>query len=141
MSERSGAGHLFIALGGFYAAAAVGAGAFGAHGLSTRLDPHAVDLWQTAARYLMFGGLGLIAAGTLERLWAERLLYASGWSLAAGSLIFSGTLFALALGAAPALGAVTPVGGLLLIAGFLAIAWAAIDRHLEAGDAPEADGR
>ena len=130
-------GHLFVAAGAVYAALAVAAGAFGAHSLAGRLDPRSLELWESAARYLMYGGLGLIAAGMLERVWAERLLVAAGWCLALGALVFSGTVFALALGAPRILGAVTPVGGLLLIAGFAAVAWAAVDRHLEAGEAAE----
>jgi uncharacterized membrane protein YgdD (TMEM256/DUF423 family) len=123
--------HFAIILGAVYCALAIGAGAFGAHGLASRLDGRALDLWETAARYLMYSGLGLLAVGILNELWHERLLNAAAWSLALGGLIFSGTVFALALGGPRILGAVTPVGGLLLIAGFLAFAWTAIARHLE----------
>ena len=38
-------------------------GAFGAHTLAGRLEPHALALWETAARYLMYGGFALILAG------------------------------------------------------------------------------
>jgi uncharacterized membrane protein YgdD (TMEM256/DUF423 family) len=130
-------GHLFIAVGGFFAALAVAAGAFGAHGLADRLEPAALATWETAARYLMYAALGLVAVGVLERLWAQRLLYAGGWSLMAGALVFSGTLFAVALGGPALLGAVTPLGGLLMIAGFLSLTWAAIDRHLETAEDEE----
>jgi len=130
-------GHLFVAAGAVYAALAVAAGAFGAHTLAGRLDPRSLELWESAARYLMYGGLGLVACGVLERLWAERLLIAAGWCLALGAPVFSLSVFALALGGPQILGAVTPVGGLLLIAGFAVIAWAAIDRHLEAGEEAE----
>lgn len=130
-------GHLFVAAGAVYAALAVAAGAFGAHTLAGRLDPRSLELWESAARYLMYGGLGLVACGVLERLWAERLLVAAGWCLALGAPVFSLSVFALALGGPQILGAVTPVGGLLLIAGFAVIAWAAIDRHLEAGEEAE----
>jgi uncharacterized membrane protein YgdD (TMEM256/DUF423 family) len=123
--------HFAIITGAFYCALAIAAGAFGAHGLSSRLDAQALDLWETAARYLMYAGFGLLAVGILDELWHERLLTAAAWSLALGGLIFSGTVFALALGGPRVLGAVTPVGGLLLIAGFLAFAWTAIARHLE----------
>lgn len=124
-------GHLYIALGAFLGACAVAAGAFGAHALADRLDAGALALWETAARYLMYGAVGIVATGILERLWAQRLLVAAFWCLLAGTVIFSGTVFALAVGAPRFLGAVTPIGGLLLIAGFLLLAWAALDRHLE----------
>lgn len=124
-------GHLFIAIGAVLAASSVAAGAFGAHGLADRLDPRSLELWETAARYLMYAALGMVATGTLERVWAQRLLVAAGWCLLAGAVVFSGTVFALAIGAPRVLGAITPIGGLLLIAGFLLLAWAALDRHLE----------
>lgn len=124
-------GHLFITFGALLAAASVAAGAFGAHGLAARLDPRSLELWETAARYLMFGAIGLVVIGILERLWAERTLLVAGWCMLAGALIFSGTVFALALGAPRVLGAVTPIGGLLLIVAFLIVAWAAVSRHLE----------
>jgi len=122
---------LAILIGAIYCALAVAAGAFGAHGLAERLDPRALELWETASRYLMYSGLGLLAVGILDELWHERLLTAAAASLAIGGLVFSGTVFALALGAPRFLGAVTPLGGLLLIAGFLAVAWTAIARHLD----------
>jgi uncharacterized membrane protein YgdD (TMEM256/DUF423 family) len=123
-------GHLFITFGALLAAASVAAGAFGAHGLAARLDPRSLELWETAARYLMYGAVGLIGIGILERLWAERTLVVAGWCMLAGALVFSGTVFALALGGPRVLGAVTPIGGLLLIIAFLLVAWAAISRHL-----------
>lgn len=123
--------HFAIITGALYCAIAVGAGAFGAHGLGNRLDARSLELWETAARYLMYTGLGLLAVGILDELWDERLLHAAGGALALGGLIFSGTVFALALGAPKWLGAVTPIGGLLLITGFLAFAWTALARHFD----------
>jgi uncharacterized membrane protein YgdD (TMEM256/DUF423 family) len=116
----------WIALGAFGAALAVAAGAFGAHALAGRLDAHALSLWETAARYLMYGALGLLALGLAARPAPPRGLAAAGWCLLAGTLIFSGTVGALALGGPRWLGAVTPIGGLLLIAGFLLFGWAAL---------------
>jgi uncharacterized membrane protein YgdD (TMEM256/DUF423 family) len=118
--------------GALCCALAVAGGAFGAHALAARLDPRALQLWETAARYLMYGGLGQLAAGLLApaavRAGGRRLPAASaaGASLLAGSLLFGGTVAALALGAPRWLGAVTPLGGLLLIAGFLLLALAGL---------------
>ncbi|HEV7786363.1 MAG TPA: DUF423 domain-containing protein [Thermoanaerobaculia bacterium] len=119
----------WIALGALMAALAVVCGAFGAHALAARLDAHALGLWETAARYLMYGGLGLALLGLFARLIAPhsaRPLGAAGWCLLVGSLIFSGTVFALALGSPRWFGAITPIGGTLLIVGFLLFAWSAI---------------
>jgi uncharacterized membrane protein YgdD (TMEM256/DUF423 family) len=109
-------------------AVAVAAGAAGAHALRTRLDPWSLDLWETAVRYLVIGGLGLLAAGLGGERGSARAWWAAGGMLAAGTLIFSGTVGAIALGAPRWLGAVTPIGGVLLIVGFLAMAWAALRR-------------
>ena len=114
----------WLGWGALCCATSVVAGAFGAHGLENRLDSDALTLWETAARYLMYAGLGLMLMGV-------RSVSATGlpWSrilLLAGAVVFSGTLFALALGAPRWLGAVTPLGGLGMILGFLLFAWSAL---------------
>ncbi|MDX1501047.1 MAG: DUF423 domain-containing protein [Thermoanaerobaculia bacterium] len=116
---------MWIAAGSALCALAVAAGAFGAHGLKTRLDPAALELWETAARYLIYGGFGLLVYGVVARFAPRPLPPAAGWCLLAGAVIFSGTVFLLALGGPRWLGAVTPLGGVLLIAGFLLFAFAA----------------
>ena len=112
-----------LVLGALACAAAIGAGAFGAHGLRARLDARSLELWETAARYLMYGGLGTLLTG-LAALHAPsgRMLPWSGALLLAGAAVFSGTVFALALGGPRWLGAVTPIGGLLMIVGFVLFA-------------------
>ena len=117
--------HAALWVGPGLCALSVIAGAFGAHGLKARLTPDALALWETAARYLIYAGLGLTLLGLLARQ-APR----SGFDWAAGGLligaaVFSGTVAALALGGPRWLGAVTPLGGLLLVAGFALFAWTA----------------
>lgn len=107
-------------------AVAVAAGSFGAHSLAARLDTRSLELWETAARYLMYGGLGLTLVGLAARVLERPGLFWAGLALLAGSLVFSGTVAALALGGPRWLGAVTPLGGLLMIAGFLLFAVAAV---------------
>lgn len=119
-----GAAALWI--GPFVCALAVLAGAFGAHGLAERLDTRGLELWETAARYLMYGGFGLTLTGLAFRQGPAGALDWAAISLLAGSLLFSGTVAALALGAPRWLGAVTPVGGLLLVAGFVLLGFAAL---------------
>lgn len=105
-------------------AASVVAGAFGAHALASRLATENLTLWETAARYLMYGGLGLSLLGLAGRV-LDQPLAAPGWSLFIGTLVFSGTVFALALGSPRWFGAVTPIGGLLMVVGFVLFAVAA----------------
>ena len=116
----------WISIGAFLAALSVLGGAFGAHGLKARLDPASLALWETAARYLMYCGLGLIAVGLTAVQTGKSSFDLSGYLLLVGGLIFSGTVAALALGGPRWLGAITPIGGLLLVAGLLYLAWAAM---------------
>lgn len=108
----------WIAAGALYCALAVVAGAFGAHGLKSRLDADALALWETAARYLMYAGLGAVAAGIVALHETRRGFDVAAGSMLAGGLVFSGTVAVLALGGPRWLGAVTPLGGLALILGF-----------------------
>ena len=116
----------WIFLGAVLGAVSVVAGAFGAHALAARLGPRELQLWETAARYLMYGGLAIVLVGLFGAQGARRGVDAAGWCLLAGCVIFSGTVFGLALGGPRWLGAVTPIGGTRLIAGFLIFAWAAL---------------
>lgn len=115
----------WIFLGALGGALSVVLGAFGAHALAARLDPRALELWETAARYLMYGSFALILVGLYGQPGARRV-DAAGWCLLLGSVIFSGTVAALALGGPRILGAITPIGGTLMIVGFLLFAWAAL---------------
>ncbi len=125
MGLTPGAGR-WLALGALFCALSVAGGAFGAHALAARLDARSLELWETAARYLMYGGLGLCAVSWAATGSAHRLAAAAGISLLLGSLIFATTVAVLALGGPRWLGAVTPLGGLGLIAGFLLLALAAL---------------
>lgn len=115
----------WIFVGAVCGALSVIAGAFGAHALAARLEPRELQLWETAARYLMYGGIAMVLVG-LFGAQARRGVDGAGWCLLLGSAIFSGTVFGLALGGPRWLGAITPIGGTLLIVGFLLFAWAAL---------------
>lgn len=109
-------------------AVAVAAGALGAHLLRGRLDAPALALWETAVRYLVVGGVGLLVAGVAGESSRRMDWLVARLSLLVGSWVFSGSLAAIALGAPRWLGAVTPAGGVLLIGGFVAMAIAALRR-------------
>jgi uncharacterized membrane protein YgdD (TMEM256/DUF423 family) len=97
---------------------AVMAGAFGAHGLEESLDARHLDIWETAARYHLYHGLGM---GLCALAGARR----AGWTMQAGVAVFSGTLYLLAVTGAKWLGAITPIGGLVMMAGWALLAVAA----------------
>ena len=117
---------IFIAIGPAVCAVSVLAGAFGAHGLKDKLGPKELELWETAARYLMYSGLGLTLIGIVATQWPKPGYTQAGWMLLVGALIFSDTVGWLALGGPRWLGAVTPVGGLLMAGGLLWFAWTAL---------------
>jgi uncharacterized membrane protein YgdD (TMEM256/DUF423 family) len=116
----------WIAAGALCCALAVIAGAFGAHALRQRLAAEALAQWETAARYLIYGGFGLVLLGLAGAPVERPALALPAALLLAGTLLFSGTVFGLALGGPRWLGALTPLGGALMIVAFLLFAWSAV---------------
>ncbi|KAK1777245.1 hypothetical protein QBC45DRAFT_331171 [Copromyces sp. CBS 386.78] len=117
-TPKMSASTLFWRVGALYGAAAVGLGAFGAHGLKKRIsDPNKIASWSTAAHYQLVHSAVLLVAS--HHPVASALF-------TAGMTMFSGSIYALTLDTERFrfLGPVTPVGGLFLIAGWLALAFA-----------------
>jgi uncharacterized membrane protein YgdD (TMEM256/DUF423 family) len=116
---------LFVILGAASAFVGVAAGAFGAHALKTRVAPDLLATFEIGVRYQLVHALALLAVAWTCTRWPGMLASASGWSFAAGTVLFSGSLYLLALTGVRAFGAVTPVGGALFLAGWLLLAAAA----------------
>jgi uncharacterized membrane protein YgdD (TMEM256/DUF423 family) len=106
-------------------ALAVAAGAFGAHGLQGRLDAHALQVFETGARYHMYHALAIGLAAYAIRGASAGAAQAAAMFFLAGIVLFSGSLYLLALTGARSLGIVTPFGGLSFIVGWAALAYAA----------------
>jgi len=104
----------------------VALGAFGAHGLRTRLGPEMLAVFETGVRYQMYHALALLVLGALAPGIAGRLATAAGWSFTAGIVLFSGSLYLLALTDVRILGAITPLGGVAFLIGWACLAYAAI---------------
>ncbi|MEJ1969293.1 MAG: DUF423 domain-containing protein [Rhizomicrobium sp.] len=114
---------LIAALNGF---AAVASGAFAAHGLQGRLDPHALGVFETGARYHMYHALAIaVASFAIRDAAAGAATVASSFFLA-GILLFSGSLYLLALTGNKVFAFVTPVGGVCFLIGWAALALAAL---------------
>jgi uncharacterized membrane protein YgdD (TMEM256/DUF423 family) len=111
------------ALNGFVA---VLCGAWGAHGLETKLDERMLSVFKTAAYYQMVHSLLLLLLAILiHQKWLSAwLLNWSALFCMIGIILFSGSLYGLSLSGITALGVITPVGGLALLTswGFLAYA-------------------
>src|SRR4051812_33203622 len=78
---------------------AVALGAFGAHGLKTKLEALGTAAnYQTAVQYHMFHALAILGVGLLAGGYpANRAVSVAGWSFLIGVLVFSGSLYILAV--------------------------------------------
>jgi uncharacterized membrane protein YgdD (TMEM256/DUF423 family) len=116
----------WLATGALLGASAVGLGAFGAHGLRSRVGPELLAVFETGVRYHLIHALAIVAVAWAAERWPGTAVQTAGWLFLFGILIFSGTLYILVLTGHRWLGAITPVGGIALIAGWCALAWAAL---------------
>lgn len=98
----------------------VAAGAFGAHGLESRISAEQLEWWGTGARYQQIHAVALLVVGWGSGPWTSWRSRAA-WCFLLGMIVFAGTLYAMALGGPRVLGAITPIGGLLLMLGWLAV--------------------
>lgn len=117
---------IFVPLAGLLGFLAVALGAFGAHGLRSRLaelpdGAQRLEWWNTAAHYNLTHALALGLVAWLAERGAESAASIAGACFTAGVLLFSGSLYAMTLSGQTKLGMITPFGGMLLLAGWLAV--------------------
>jgi uncharacterized membrane protein YgdD (TMEM256/DUF423 family) len=115
----------FLLVGAVAGFLGVGLGAFGAHGLRSRLAPEMLVVFETGVRYHMYHALALVLTSVVVARAGGWLLVTAGWCFTAGIVLFSGSLYALALTGVTTFGAVTPIGGLAFLAGWACLALAA----------------
>ena len=114
----------FILLGAVAAGLAVALGAFGAHGLESRVTPARLQTFETGVRYHMYHAFALIAVAWAVSVYGSSgLLVAAGWCFVVGIIVFAGSLYVLVLTDTPWLGAITPFGGVAFIVGWALLAW------------------
>jgi len=116
----------WFAIGAWLGALGVGLGAFGAHGLKSRVSAEMVAVWETGARYHLVHALALLATGWACSRWPGAWANGAGWLFVAGIALFSGSLYALAVTGIRGFGAVTPLGGLCFIGGWVCLAMTAM---------------
>lgn len=117
--------NIWLAIAAINGFLAVAAGAFGAHGLQGRLDAHAMQIFETAARYHMYHTLAIGLAAFAMRGNASVPAQTSAGFFLAGIILFSGSLYALALTGIRSFAFITPFGGLAFLIGWAALVWAA----------------
>lgn len=132
MSVNSSQLNIWLLTAAILGCLAVALGAFGAHGLESRLaEPdgtitaHAerqLANWETAARYQMYHALAVLGVGCLLNQRRSILLQVAAGILTAGTLIFSGCLYALVLSDQKILGRIVPIGGVLMLIGWVLLA-------------------
>ena len=83
--------------------------------LRQRLEPRALEIFETGARYHMYHALAMILCAVIATSGSRT----AGWIFQAGIVIFCGSLYALALTDVKILGAITPIGGLAFLAGWI----------------------
>jgi uncharacterized membrane protein YgdD (TMEM256/DUF423 family) len=118
---------IFILLGSILMFIGVGAGAFGAHGLSGYFAqyPHLERTYETAVRYQVYHALALFAAAWIASKWPGSLTTWAGYLFLAGIILFSGSLYLLVFTRINWLGAITPLGGVAFLGGWLLLFLAA----------------
>lgn len=118
-----------LIIGCLLAALAVALGAFGAHGLETKVQPDDLRIYNTGVQYHFYHIPGLLITGLLWRkipvsavLWGSRFFIG-------GIILFSGSLYAITyLKAAQIpvqrwINFLTPVGGVCFILGWFILGW------------------
>ena len=109
-------------LASFLMLAGVVLGAFGAHGLKSRISPDSLDIYHTAVLYHFIHAGALFAVSWVSSQNPSGRSSLAGYAFTLGILLFSGSLYALAVTGQKWLGAVTPLGGIAFIVGWAVLA-------------------
>ncbi len=114
---------LFAICGAISALISVGAGAFGAHALKSRLPEDMLAIFEVSVRYQMYHAFGLMVVAWAAGRWPDASFSSAGWCFIVGTVFFSGSLYILSLSGVKWLGAIAPIGGILFIVGWAILAW------------------
>ena len=109
----------WIIVGSVFAALAVIFGAFGAHGLKSKVSVEDLTIFETGVRYQMYHALGIILLGLLAMNPNLNISPLPFIFFVTGIIVFSGTLYLIPLTGSRWMGAITPIGGLALILGWV----------------------
>ena len=112
---------IWIIIGSALAALAVAIGAFGAHGLKSRVSVDDLVIFETGVRYQMYHSLALILLGLIGVNFQSNIVQLPAILFLAGIIIFSGTLYLIPLTGLRWFGAITPIGGTALILGWIVL--------------------
>ena len=108
----------FLLVGALAGFVGVALGAFGAHGLRTRLSTEMLAVFETGVRYQMYHALASLLVGLMMSPMGGWAIHTAGWAFVIGIVVFSGSLYLLALTGTTMFGAITPIGGLAFLVGW-----------------------
>jgi len=124
-----------LAAGAINALLSVAAGAFGAHGLRERLEPRALEIFETGARYQMYHALAMVLCAVVATTSARNagpewsgggFAATAGWIFPGGIVGFWRDLYAPPPPRRKVPGAHPPTGGLAFLVGWAWLAWGAL---------------
>jgi len=119
----------WLAIGAVAAGVGVALGAFGAHGLKSRVEPQMLAVFETGVRYHLYHALALLAVAWAASRSTSALPGAAGWAFLVGIFLFSGSLYLLVFTGTKWLGAITPLGGVAFLVGWGLLALSALARN------------
>jgi uncharacterized membrane protein YgdD (TMEM256/DUF423 family) len=112
--------HTCVRLGAGLGALGVVLGAFAAHALAAKLEPKALQAFETGVRWQMVHALALLGCAALTAIgWRTR---GAAVAFVLGTVLFSGSLYGLAGAGLTWLGPVTPIGGVVFVVGWVLLA-------------------
>ncbi|HLI11506.1 MAG TPA: DUF423 domain-containing protein [Alphaproteobacteria bacterium] len=120
--SRDGILRATLAFAGLSGLAAIGLGAWSAHGARQVLSPQALEWVHTGVQYQAWHSIALLGVGILMAVRPGRFLTPAAAAFALGILLFSGSLYGLAFTGLRAFAYATPIGGIAMLAGWLLIA-------------------
>lgn len=119
----------WVGIAGILGIFAVILGAFGAHGLESKLTADQLSTYGTGIQYHFYHTFAILGVAILAQHWNEKRLNTIAWLFLIGIILFSGSIYLLAcrdwLGIASWkwLGPITPIGGTFFIVGWAMLAW------------------
>lgn len=115
----------FFLAGTLFGIIAIILGAFGAHGLESRLSPESLVTFETGVRYQMYAAFFLLIVGLLPMI-SSKTKNICFYLTVVGVILFSGSIYLLATNNLTSfdfrsIALATPVGGSLMIAAWIVL--------------------
>ena len=112
----------YIVIGALLSAIGITLGAFGSHGLKTKLNADELVVYDIATRYLMYHAIGIVSLGVLGYNVPESVVKVPVILMLIGIVLFSGSLYLISIKGYTKLGVITPLGGTAFIVSWVLLA-------------------